>query len=155
MPPRTLTSTKLCRLNSSPKLHRPSGSRESSPTALAYRWLTLTVFFSSPCLTTAHSALGVPPGDATIVPLETSSPTRSSSHFALSLLCSSSNLSLSLRRLRCRSVAHLAIRTSLRRCSPCAVLLYLASEKLPNGSRDSELAREGEDARSGDCRFEG
>lgn len=118
MPPRILTSTKLLLLTTSLRLHRPSGSRESSPIALLYLCPGLLAF-SSPCRTTAHSALGEPPGEAMIFPLETSSPTRSSSHFALSLRCSSSNLSRSLRRLRCKSVAHFAMRTSVSRCSPC------------------------------------
>ena len=115
-PPRTCTSTTPRRFTSSLKSHRPSGSLESKRVAL-YLCPPLSCF-SSPCLTTAHSALGAP-SLVMIVPALTSSPTRSSSHFARSLRCRSSNLSRSLRRLLCRSVAHFATRISLA----CGLLL--------------------------------
>lgn len=52
-------------------------------------------------------------------------------------------------------MAHLAIRISLKRWSPCGEWPYRAREKLAGGSRASELARDVDEARIGDWRFEG
>ncbi|CBX94885.1 predicted protein [Plenodomus lingam JN3] len=139
-PPNTLTTTVPLLLTSSPNPHNPNGSRESKPVAataaaIRYRGAALAPtpppppptpsasFSSSACRTTAQSALGGPPVGAPIVPRSTSSPTRSSSHLARSWRCKSSKRSRSLRRLRCRSVAHLAMRTSDRGSSVWAAWL--------------------------------
>jgi hypothetical protein len=100
-PPNTFMNTKPLRRKLSLKSHRPRGSRESIRRTLVYRCpAEVTSVARTPRFTIAQSALGDPPGEAMMLPLDTSSPTRSSSHFALSLRCSSSYLSRSLRTLR-------------------------------------------------------
>ena len=121
IPPRTLTSANPLVRTSSLKSHRPSGSLASLP-PLTYVPVRVLLFSLLLWRTTAQSALWLfgDEGEVVIFPSRTSSLTRSSSHFARSLRCNSSYRSRSFLRLRCRSVAHLASRTSANLCSPWA-----------------------------------